>query len=162
MESMASESDARTGFGVDSMVGTLRQVAMRRPGAILTANADKWHYAKPINASELLPQYEAFTQLLQTAGVEISWLADDNTDGLADSVFTYDPSFVIPAGAIILRPGKEARRAEVQLHRAFYEGLMPILGTIEPPQNQLGRSLTVQIVHGQNTVTGFMKAAAVG
>ena len=133
MESMASESDAHTGYGVDSMVGTLRQVAMRRPGAILSANAEEWHYAKPINASALRSQYEAFAQLLETAGVEIRWLADDNTDGLADSVFTYDPSFVIAAGAIILRPGKQARRAEAELHRAFYEGLMPILGTIEAP-----------------------------
>ena len=77
------------------------------------------------------------TDHLETAGVEIRWLADDDTDGLADSVFTYDPSFVIPAGAIILRPGKQARRAEAELHRAFYEGLMPILGTID----QLKRGL---------------------
>jgi N-dimethylarginine dimethylaminohydrolase len=48
-------------------------------------------------------------------------------------VFTYDPSFVIPAGAIILRPGKQSRRAEAELHRTFYEGLMPIVGTIEAP-----------------------------
>ena len=130
---MDSESEERPDFGVDSMVGDLKQVAMRRPGAILTANADEWHYAKPINAGALGSQYEAFAELLEAAGVQIRWLADDETDGLADSVFTYDPSFVIPGGVIILRPGKPARRDEAELHRAFYEGLMPVLGTIEAP-----------------------------
>ncbi|MGB9359047.1 MAG: arginine deiminase family protein [Acidimicrobiia bacterium] len=130
---MDSESEERPDFGVDSMVGDLKQVAMRRPGAILTASAHEWHYAKPINAGALGSQYEAFTELLEAAGVQIRWFADDETDGLADSVFTYDPSFVIPAGVIILRPGKPARRDEAELHRAFYEGLMPVLGTIEAP-----------------------------
>lgn len=130
---MAPRNNEQGGFGVDSMVGDLTQVAMRRPGAILTASADEWHYAKPINADALRAQYEAFAELLEAAGVQIRWLADDATDSLADSVFTYDPSFVIAAGVIILRPGKPARRAEAELHRAFYEDLMPILGTIEAP-----------------------------
>ena len=120
-------------FGVDSMVGQLRHVAMRRPGAILTADASEWHYAKPINADALAAQYEAFTDLIEASGAEIHWLPEDDLDGLADSVFTYDPSFVIPDGAIILRPGKLARRSEAELHRTFYEGLMPIVGTIEEP-----------------------------
>lgn len=130
---MATQSNERVEFGVDSMVGDLQLVAMRRPGAILAADADEWHYAKPINADALLSQYEAFVGLLEAAGARIRWVADDETDELADSVFTYDPSFVIPAGAIILRPGKPARSAESELHRAFYEDLMPILGTIEAP-----------------------------
>ena len=120
-------------FGVDSMVGDLRQVAMRRPGAIVTADAGEWHYAKPINADALVDQYQAFADLVEASGAQIHWLPSDEHDGLADSVFTYDPSFVIPAGAIILRPGKQARRAEAVLHRTFYEGLMPIVGTIEAP-----------------------------
>ena len=130
---MVTQSDDPGAFGVDSMVGDLRRIAMRRPGAILTANADEWHYAKPINADALTSQYEAFAGLLEAAGVQIDWVADGEADELADSVFTYDPSFVVPAGAIILRPGKSARRREAELHRAFYEGLMPVLGTIETP-----------------------------
>ncbi|MEA2024015.1 MAG: arginine deiminase family protein [Actinomycetota bacterium] len=115
------------------MAGPLLEVAMRRPGAILTADADQWHYAKPIDADALVAQYEAFVDLLETAGAHIHWLPDDEADGLADSMFTFDPSFVIPAGAITLRPGKQARRAEAELHRSFYEGLMPIVGTVEAP-----------------------------
>jgi dimethylargininase len=120
-------------YGVDSMAGQLRDVAMRRPAAILTADPEVWHYAKPINADALSAQFDAFASLLEAQGARIHWLEADGDDGLADSVFTYDPSFVIPAGAVILRPGKAARTGEAELHRRFYEGLMPILGSIETP-----------------------------
>jgi N-dimethylarginine dimethylaminohydrolase len=133
LDIMATDQTAAREFGVDSMVGQLRHVAMRRPGAILTADSNEWNYAKPIDADALVAQYEAFTDLVESSGTEVHWLPEDELDGLADSVFTYDPSFVIPAGAIILRPGKRARRPEAELHRTFYEGLMPIVGTIETP-----------------------------
>ena len=133
VESMHTPTDEPAEYGVDSMVGALRLVAMRRPGAILNAHPDEWHYAKPIDADTLIAQYEAFADLLEASGARIVWVGEDDGDGLADSVFTYDPSFVIPAGAIILRPGKPARLAEAELHRSLYEGLMPILGTIEAP-----------------------------
>jgi N-dimethylarginine dimethylaminohydrolase len=110
---------------------------MRRPGAILSADHVAWHYARPLDPDALAAQFDAFATLLEEHGARIHWLdgADDGPvdDGLADSVFTYDPSFVIPAGAIILRPGKAARYDEAALHRLFYEGLMPIVGTIEAP-----------------------------
>ncbi len=121
--------------GVDSMAGQLRDVAMRRPGAILDADADAdaWHYSKPLDPAALVAQYEALVDLITASGARIHWLPDDEADGLADSVFTYDPSFVIPAGAVILRPGKLARRAEAALHQAFYQDAIPIIGCVEAP-----------------------------
>lgn len=122
-----------TGFGVSSMSGQLRKVAMRRPGAILQADHRQWHYTKPIVPAALQAQYESFVGLVESSGAEIHWLPDDSNDRLADSIFTYDPSFVIPAGAIILSPGKPLRRPEAALHRSFYETRMPILGAVERP-----------------------------
>lgn len=119
-------------FGVDSMVAPLRRVALRRPGAILDADPSTWHYAKPIDPAALTRQFETFAALLEAEGATVHWF-DDVDDGLADSVFTYDPSFTIPAGAVILRPGKSLRLDEADLHRRFYEGLMPIVGAIEAP-----------------------------
>ena len=119
-------------FGVDSMTGHLRRVAMRAPGAILSADPDVWHYAKPIDRGALQAQYKTFLGLIEASGVEILWLPDADDD-LADSVFTYDPSFVVPAGAVILRPGKDLRQGEAELHRRFYDGVMPVLGVIEAP-----------------------------
>ncbi len=122
------------GHGVDSMTGPLRRVAMRRPGAILSADHRRWHYARPVEAEALLAQYRAFVDLVEDDGAEVVWFPDDDDDDLADSVFTYDPSFVISAGAIVLRPGKPLRRPEADLHQRFYHDAgVPILGRIEPP-----------------------------
>ncbi len=120
--------------GVDSMAGTLRRVAMRRPGAILTADHDRWHYAKPLDAEALTAQYQAFVDLIEGDGAEVVWLPDDDGDDLADSIFTYDPSFVVPGGAIVMRPGKPLRSGEAELHQRFYAAAdIPVLGRIEAP-----------------------------
>lgn len=57
--------------GVDSMVGPLKRVAMRRPGAILTADPKRWHYAEPIDPVALAAQYDAFAELVAASGAEI-------------------------------------------------------------------------------------------
>lgn len=120
--------------GVNSMVGRLDRVAMRRPGAILTADAERWHYGKPVDAEALNGQYQFFADLVAAAGAEIVWLPADDGDDLADSVFVYDPSFTVPGGTIIGRPGKALRDGEVDLHRRFYaEHNIPVLGEIEAP-----------------------------
>lgn len=128
------DDSTRRGYGVDSMAGALQRVAMRRPGAILTADHGRWHYAAPINARALAEQYRAFVDLVEADGAEVVWLPDDAADDLADSIFTYDPSFVVPAGAIVLRPGKPIRLAESELHERFYlETGIPVLGRIAAP-----------------------------
>lgn len=120
-------------YGVNSMVAPLRRVAMRRPGALLSADPDRWHYAKPLHAERLAQQYTAFADAVAASGAEIVWLPDHDDD-LADSVFTYDPSFVVPGGAVVLRPGKELRLGEAELHRRFYaQHDIPVLGSIEAP-----------------------------
>jgi dimethylargininase len=129
---MAMTAHRLSRSGVDSMVAPLRDVAMRRPGAILSCDHQRWHYATPIDAVALQRQFDAFAALLEAEGATIHWL-EEADDGLADSIFTYDPSFTVPAGAIILRPGKPLRVAEADLHRRFYEGLMPVVGAIEAP-----------------------------
>lgn len=111
---------------------------MRRPGAILTADHHRWHYTKPVDAAALTAQYDRFAELVAASGAEIVWMPTDGPDGrpddLADSVFTYDPSFTVPGGAVVLRPGKPLRAGEADLHAAFYEAEgIPILGRIEAP-----------------------------
>ena len=115
------------------MARPLRRVGLRRPGAILHADHELWHYGAPIDAEALAAQYDHFVSLVTASGAEISWF-DDADDELADSIFTYDPSFVVPGGAILLRPGKALRLGEIDVHRAFYEANnIPILGQIDAP-----------------------------
>ncbi len=121
-------------FGVNSSTATLSDVAMRRPGAMLTADSETWHYGKALDPETLVAQYEVFAGLVKASGAEIHWLPESADDGLADSVFVYDPSFVFEAGAVILRPGKDLRMSEADLHLAFYEQHdVPLLGVVEAP-----------------------------
>lgn len=126
-----------TRHGVSSMSAPLRRVALRRPDALLRADHRRWHYRRPVRAEATAREYAAFTDSLVAAGVQVEWLdddGDDSTDDLADSVFTYDPSFVVPAGAILLRPGKLLRVPEVELHECFYRRVgIPIIGRITAP-----------------------------
>jgi len=121
-------------FGVSSMVAPLISVALRRPGnEMLNADIEKWHYAKNLVPEKVLAQYNCFVELLQNSGTEILWLNEDN-DGLSDSVFTYDPSLVTPAGAILMNPGKLLRKGEVALHQSFYdENGIDVIGIINAP-----------------------------
>ena len=138
----AKESGATRNFGVGSMVAPLRRVAMRRPGrATFEADPVLWHYAGPLDADRLARQYEGFARHVERSGAEIDWLPDAE-DGLADSVFVFDPSFMTPWGAIVLRPGKVLRRPEVALHEALYRRLgVPVIGAVEPPGTAEGGDL---------------------
>lgn len=125
-------------FGVSSSVAPLRKVAMRRPAAMLSADHVRWHYAKALDPAALAQQYETFAGLVEASGAEIVWMPELDesgaSDDLADSVFTYDPSFAVPGGTVVLRPGKSLRRAEADLHRAFYDEVgVPVLGQIDDP-----------------------------
>lgn len=125
-------------FGVSSSVAPLRKVAMRRPGAMLTADHERWHYTKPLDADAVASQYEEFARLVAASGAEIVWIPAGDPSGavddLADSVFTYDPSFAVPGGAVVLRPGKALRAGEADLHAEFYDDVgVPVVGRIEAP-----------------------------
>ena len=134
MNEVAAGTCARKGFGVTSMVAPLRRVAMRRPGpAMFEADPDLWHYSGPLDPERLRGQYYAFTERVRESGAEIEWIPPED-DGLADSIFAYDPSFVTAEGAVLLRPGKRLREPESELHGRFYERIaVPVLGAIEAP-----------------------------
>jgi len=118
-------------YGSQSMAAPLRRVMMRAPGAAMAAaDPARWHYGPGFDPARAEAQHADLAALVADAGAEIVWL-DQQDDGLADAVFTHDPSFVTEAGAVILNMGKPLRRAEPALHRATYEALaIPILGAL--------------------------------
>jgi dimethylargininase len=82
----------------------------------------------------LAREHESFRELLAQAGTEV--LEARGEPGNLDSIYVYDPVLVTPAGAILLRPGKEARRGEPD---ALARDLpLPILGRLEPPATAEG------------------------
>lgn len=121
-------------YGSQSMAGPLKRVLMRSAAsAMRDARAQEWHYGPGFEPGRAAAQHERLTQLVSASGAEVEWLTDAN-DGLADSVFTHDPSLMTDHGAIILAMGKALRRTEPGLHEAAYKRLgIPILGRIDDP-----------------------------
>ncbi len=121
-------------FGAQNMVTALERVMMHRPGDAM-ANADPavWNYGGDLNGATLAQQHAAFAQIVEAAGAKIEWLPDEH-DGLADAVFTHDPSLVTGKGAILLNMGKPLRQGERMAHAAYYDSAgVPVLGEVTAP-----------------------------
>ncbi|RCS24489.1 amidinotransferase [Phyllobacterium salinisoli] len=123
-----------TAFGSQSMALPLKRVIMRLPDRVMAgAEPDIWHYGPQFNPQKASQQHSVFADLVARSGAEITWIRDGN-DGLADSIFTHDPSLVTNKGAILLRMGKRLREEEPELHHETYRQMdVPILGRIEAP-----------------------------
>ena len=67
-------------------------------------------------------EHDAFRALLAEGGAEVVVAGPDEA-GLLDAIFTYDPSLMTDAGAVLLRPGKELRLPEVDLAEQTYAEL---------------------------------------
>ena len=121
-------------FGSQAMSARLARVLMRRPGkSLLGADAAEWHYGPTFDGEKAIVQYEKFASLVEKSGAEILWM-EDAGDGLADSMFTHDPSLMTDEGAIILRMGKRLRVPEGKMHEdAYKDAGIPILGRIKSP-----------------------------
>jgi N-dimethylarginine dimethylaminohydrolase len=116
------------------MAGPLKRVLMRSAeSAMRHAKAQEWHYGPGFDAQKAAAQHEQLTSMVAASGAEIEWLTDAD-DGLADSVFTHDPSLMTDHGAVILSMGKALRQPEPGLHEIAYRRMgIPLLGRIDGP-----------------------------
>ncbi len=121
-------------YGSQAMSANLVRVLMRRPGkSLIAADAREWHYGQAFDGEKAVEQHKHFARLVEKSGADIIWLEDEG-DGLADSMFTHDPSLMTDAGAVILRMGKALRVPEAELHEeAYRKAGIPILGRIKAP-----------------------------
>lgn len=118
-------------WGAEDRTGRLAHVLMRAPGpAMAAADPAAWHYGPGFDPAGAATDHAALAALLAEAGVAIEWLASAD-DGLADAVFTQDPSIVCRAGAVLLNMGKALRRPEPDLHAAAYARIgVPVIGRL--------------------------------
>ena len=121
-------------YGSQAMSARLARVLMRRPGpSLIAADAGEWHYGPTFDGKRAVEQYRKFAGLVEKSGAEILWMEDEG-DGLADSMFTHDPSLMTDRGAIILNMGKALRVPEGRLHEQAYKAAgIPVLGRIVAP-----------------------------
>ncbi len=121
-------------YGGQSATAPLRDVLVKRPGPAFGAAFDdpQLGFRHPVDLAEAQRQHDAFTELLAALGVRIHTLPDELD--LADLVYVYDPLLIGDAGAIALRPGKEARRPEPALVAGWAQRAgIPLAGRIDAP-----------------------------
>lgn len=122
------------GYGGQSMVAPLRRVIVQRPAP--PVSDDEWRqfgYTQPVDHEATVAEHQVFCELLASQGVEVL-VQEANEPGRLDAIFVYDTSIVTDGGAVLTRPGKALRRAEVEATRAYYHQLgVPVIGEIEDP-----------------------------
>lgn len=127
-------TDTERAWGGQSMVAPLRRVIVRQP-APPRSDDDyaAFGYPRPVVHDAAVREHARFRQALADAGAEVI-VAGPDDPGLLDAIFTYDPSIMTDAGAILLRPGKPQRLPEVALAEQTYADIgIPIAGRIEAP-----------------------------
>lgn len=120
------------GYGCQSMTGRLERVLVRPP---LPADAAAWReyaWRAAPDPARAAAEHEAFRAILEDAGAEV--VVSEHDPGNPDAIYAYDPTLVGDAGAVLLRPGKEVRRAEPEATVAAFERAgVPVAARIEAP-----------------------------
>ena len=112
-----------------SMTAPLRRVFLRRPGGHARWREFGWRSAP--DPVRIVEEHEALCALLEDAGVEV--VLGDALD-TPDAVYVHDPATVVDGRAVLLRPGKEGRRAEVDPIGSDLEAAgLRVAARLEPP-----------------------------
>lgn len=115
------------------MTAPLRRVLVRAPRAedCVLWRAYGWR-AEP-DPVRMLEEHETLRGILADAGVEVV-LAETPHGADPDAIYVYDPALVTEQGAVLLRPGKEGRRGEVDAMAAdLVEAGVPIAARLQAP-----------------------------
>jgi dimethylargininase len=121
-------------YGCQSMTGELRRVLVRAPRPEDLHGWQKCGWRAEPDPAGIAAEHEAFCELLAGAGAEVV-LAESPADGNPDAIYTYDPALVADAGALLLHPGKECRRAEVPaMAEDFERAGVPVAGQLGDPE----------------------------
>ena len=121
-------------FGCQSMTATLRRVLVRSPRAEDLQGWRSFGWRAEPDPGGIADEHEAFCALLEGAGAEVVF-AEATVDGNPDAIYTYDPAIVTGDGALLLRSGKEIRRAEVDAMAVDLERAgVPVAGRLREPE----------------------------
>lgn len=118
--------------------GTMRRIYVRapRPEDADAWQASGWH-ARPVDG-EAQAEHAALRAHLASAGAAVI-SGVTAVPGDPDAIYAYDPTLLTDAGVILLRPGKEGRRAEpAALAADLAAAGVPIAGEITDPATAEG------------------------
>jgi N-dimethylarginine dimethylaminohydrolase len=114
------------------MTAPLRRVLVRPPGPEFSRWKEYGWLAEP-DATRIADEHEGLRAALEDAEADVI-VAAGAADRNPDAIYVYDPVLITDDGAILLRPGKEARRSEVEAMRADFEAAgVPIAAELSEP-----------------------------
>jgi dimethylargininase len=121
-------------FGCQSMTGELRRVLVRAPREKDQHGWGACGWRAEPDVRQIAEEHGAFCAVLADAGTEVL-LAESDTGGNPDAIYTYDPALVTDEGALLLHPGKQIRRGEVDsMAEDFERAEIPIAGRLHDPE----------------------------
>ena len=119
-------------YGSQSMTAPLRRVLVRKPDGDFSRWREYGWRAEP-DARGIAAEHKAFCEALAADGAEVVFAVSES-DRNPDAIYVYDPAIVADSGAILLRPGKEGRRAEVATIAADFEAAgVPVATKLTEP-----------------------------
>ncbi len=128
-------------MSIQDQTSPLRRVYVRAP---VPADLHAWAaygWRSAPDASRAVAEHEAFRAELERAGATVETGAS-GVEGDPDAIYAYDPTLMTDAGAILLRPGKEGRRAEPAALADDLAALgIGIAGRLESPATAEGGDL---------------------
>lgn len=119
-------------WGVDSEVGKLRSVLMRRPGKEIEGITDPEAVAmKEIwDVGKVREQHDALAEIYRSSGVEVNYI-EEMDPALPNAIYARDLVFMTPEGAIVARPAAGCRIGEeVYAARQLAKLGVPIIKTV--------------------------------
>jgi N-dimethylarginine dimethylaminohydrolase len=120
-------------YGCQSMTGALRRVLVRAPRSEDLGGWELCRWRAEPDAAGIAREHEAFCSLLADAGAEVV-LAESAAPDNPDAIYTYDPALVADEGALLLYPGKDCRRSEVDaMAEDFERAGVPVAGRLSEP-----------------------------
>tara|TARA_B100000809_G_scaffold264594_1_gene320859 strand:- start:406 stop:1290 length:885 start_codon:yes stop_codon:yes gene_type:complete len=123
-------------YGLNSNVSTLKTVLLKDPQAAFKSQKTidlQWQDLNFIDKPDFkksVTQYENFIDILNDNNVEILYIPEDEITSL-DSIYTHDPIFMTPNGAVIGNMGKTQRKPETIMMKNYLNEIgVPIFGEI--------------------------------
>jgi N-dimethylarginine dimethylaminohydrolase len=119
-------------WGINSEIGKLRAVMMRRPGPECENLEETYNYYRwkaPMDMGLARDQHDQLAQIYRDHGVEVHYV--EEMGPYPNAIFTHDLMKMTPEGAIIARPATVFRRGEEKfIAQALMKLGVPIIKTV--------------------------------
>ena len=114
------------------MTDPLRRVLVRAPQPADVARWREYGWRAEPDLAAAAAEHEALRAILADAGAEV--ILAEGERGNPDAIYAYDPVLVGERGAVLLRPGKDARLGEPDaLEADLAQAGVPVVARIEAP-----------------------------